>query len=516
MQNEYVIDSDENSDYMYNTIAKIIENCGPRAPCSEAEKKASQLISEELNEYCDSVSLEEFKAYPRAFLGWIRLEVGIIMLSFLIFGFFFWLYVLLSNDVVLLIGGIISLGFAVFGLIVFYKQFWCYEEWIPKFLPYKQGTSQNVVGIIRPKKEVTKRVIFGAHYDSAFRFNLIHYTKQGYAYYFASGVIILISFVILYLVQVIFIFLPNHVFNFIISILIWLIILIPPFLAIFFLLICKSEKVLYGGLKNMSINGYVSILGTTIYSIIIDIILWQFIVKDTNLFKISTWLIIKNPITIIALIFFISKKATPGATDNLTGVAVIMCVAKILNDWRSKYSDLFPQNTEIIISILGSEEIGLRGAKAFALKHAKEYNKIDTTVVNCDTLTESRYQKIFTRENTTRTDLSPEIYNLLIKCCEELNIKYVLKEMPGISGGTDAAGFIKGGLKASSLEGIVWGDYLSYYHTDRDNLDIINKKRKPCEDMGTKWNERNVRGAMENAVKIMLKYLELKDKEKIA
>ena len=121
--------------------------------------------------------------------------------------------------------------------------------------------------------------------------------------------------------------------------------------------------------------------------------------------------------------------------------------------------------------------------------------------------------KIFTRENTTRTDLSPEVYELLVRCAKELKISYKLSEMPGVAGGTDAAGLVKGGLKASSLEGIIWADYLTVYHTDRDNLDRINKKRKPCNEHGTNWKDRNIRCAMENALKIMIKYLELKDKE---
>jgi len=138
---------------------------------------------------------------------------------------------------------------------------------------------------------------------------------------------------------------------------------------------------------------------------------------------------LQNIINIVALSFFVSKKATPGATDNLTGVASIMGVAKILNDWKKQFPELLPKNTEVIVTIMGSEEIGLRGALAFARAHAEEFNEIDTTVVNCDSLTESKSQTIFTRENTTRTDLSPEVYNLLAKSCEVLGIGYNPKKI---------------------------------------------------------------------------------------
>jgi len=513
MSSNYIIDSDENSDYMYNVISEIIEKCGPRAPCSVAEKKASELMRNELNKYCDSVDLEDFKTYPRAFLGWIRLDLYLILISIMIFIMGFWFSQIFNNPIILLIISIICLSFGLFSLLIFYKQFFNYEEWTPKFLPYKPGTSHNVVGTIKPSKEVKKRVIFSAHIDSAYRFNLIHHTREGYAYFYAMGVILLISYIVIYLTQIILVFIPEIIVYIILNILIWIIILIPLFLAFIFLVLNKSDKILYGALKNMSIQGYSSIIVATIYSIVIDIIFWQIIFIDNNLMKISIWLFFKSLIIIIALFFFVSTKATPGAIDNLSALAPVVCIAKILKEWKQNHPELLPKETEIKIVSLGSEEIGLRGASAFCNKHSKDFNQIDTTAVNCESISDSRTMKIFTRENTTRTDLSPEVYNLLVRCAEELGIKYKLSEMPGVAGGTDAAGLVKGGLKASSLEGIIWEDYLTVYHTDRDNLDRINKKRKPCKEFGNNWKDRNVRCAMENALKIMLKYLELKDKE---
>ena len=513
MPSKYIIDSDENSDYMYRVISGIIKNCGPRAPCSREEKKASELMCEELKKYCDSVELEPFRTYPKAFLGWIRLDIYLILISIIIFITSFLLAHNLKNQTIMFTGSIICLSMGVFGILIFYKQFFCYEEWTPKFLPYKEGSSQNVVGTIKPNGETRKRVIFSAHIDSAFRFNLIHYTRQGYAYFFAMGIILLISFLLIYFLQILVIFIPENVALFLINVVIWLIFLIPIILAFFYLILGKSKKVLFGAIKNMSWHGYVSILIATIYSLIIDLVFWPNLINDPNLMKITIWLLQKNIINILALFFFVSSKAIPGAVDNLSALAPVVCVAKVLNDWKKTNYELYPQGTEVKIVLLGCEEIGLRGALAFCKKHSDEYNRIDTTAVNCESISESRFQKIFSRENTTRTDLSPEVYNLLVSCCKELEIPHEFKEMPGVAGGTDAAGLVKGGLKASSLEGIIWEDYLTYYHTDRDNLDLINKKRKPCSKFGENWKNRNIRCAMENALKIMLKYLEIKDKK---
>jgi putative aminopeptidase FrvX len=165
----------------------------------------------------------------------------------------------------------------------------------------------------------------------------------------------------------------------------------------------------------------------------------------------------------------------------------------------------------VVIGIFGSEEPGCRGAEAFAQKHAEEYNKIDTTCVNFESLTETRHQGIFNKEGTL--EFPKEIVNLLAQCCEELGYEPDVGPCPPIAGGTDARGLAKYGLKASSLIGLQYKWYLHYYHTDRDNMDMINKERRPLDDPGTSWKNFNVRGAMEMALKVALQYLQHKDKE---
>ncbi|MHA1150166.1 MAG: M20/M25/M40 family metallo-hydrolase [Promethearchaeota archaeon] len=503
MSNEYVIDSDENSDYMYNTIKNIIDTVGPRAPGSEEERKAAELVKKELENFCDSVEIEEFETYPRAFLGWIRLSLGFWLLSFLVF---------LLSPIQPLVFSLICLGIGLFILFIIWKQFLNYEEWTPKIFPYKKAISQNVVGVIKPSGEVKKRVTYGGHLDSAFRFNLIHYTRQGYAFFLIGGIVALLAFLILYVMQLVYALIAIDLVI-LTWILLFIIMALPVLFCLFFLVFGKSDKVFFGAFSQITPFAQALILGVTAYSVVIEILMFQYVFIEPTLVKNAILLTIIAIPSFIALFFFASRKATPGAIDNLTAVAPCMCVAKILKEWKEKYPELMPKNTEVVIAIVGSEEIGLRGSEAFAKKHAEEYNKIDTTVVNLESLTESKYQGIFTREQTTRTDLSPEVYNLLAECCKDLGIEYKLEEMPGIAGGTDAAGFVRGGLKSATLIGLKYKDYLFYYHTDRDHYNLINKERRPWEDEGTDYTNRNVRGAMEMALKICFKYLEKKDSE---
>ena len=158
MSGNYVIDSDENSDYMYNIIKDILEEVGPRYPCSENERKASEMMAEELKNKCDSVEIEEFKTYPRALHGWIKIAVGLILTSALIF------MLLPLNSLII---SIISLGIDLLVIYMIFKHLFLYDEFIMKFWPFfKKGSSQNVVGTFKPKGEINKRVIFSGHIDN--------------------------------------------------------------------------------------------------------------------------------------------------------------------------------------------------------------------------------------------------------------------------------------------------------------------------------------------------------------
>ncbi|MHA1338745.1 MAG: M20/M25/M40 family metallo-hydrolase [Promethearchaeota archaeon] len=504
----YIVDSDENSNFMYNFIKKILEDVGPRPSCSQNEKKAAHIIAEDLKEYCDEVEIEEFETHPRAFLGWFRIVVPSMLISLLI---------LSTKNLITNIGATaISIFFVAFGIWVIYKNFLCYETWTTKIIPYKKGISQNVIGILKPSSgEIKKRVVFGAHYDSAFRFNLIEWPRQAYVYYIGSGILgigVSLTIGITNLVYLVGGIPHNNPFTYILN---WIVFIIPFFIVFFLFVMGKSEQIFYGAFQKFHRNALYFLYPSLAYSIISVLLLFNYLMVEPLISKTAFVFAISSLPYLIGLFLYLGKKAVPGAIDNLTGCAPVLCAAKILSDWKKKKLELFPKYTEVVFVFFGSEEVGLKGSQYFAEKRANEYNKIDTTCINLESLQESRYQRIYKRENTTNTDLSPEVYLLLAQCSEELGIDTHLRGMPGIAGGTDAAGLVRGGLKATSIEGINYKDYLNWYHTSRDNLDIINKVRKDAFDIGTNYKERNIRAAMENALKTMLFYLKKKDEEVI-
>jgi len=272
----------------------------------------------------------------------------------------------------------------------------------------------------------------------------------------------------------------------------------------------QQKKVMFGVFTRITPQTMVLLSSFIVYYIIVDVLMALFFI-DTSLFKTTILLLLNSIPYFYGYFFWLGDRAVPGACDNLTAVAISCCIAKILNDWKD--TDKFPKNTEVVIALFGCEEIGSKGAEAFGLQHSKDYNNVDTTCICFDTIEDAELINIFSRENSTRIDYDPKIYNLLAECAKELDINHHVGEQPGISGGTDGSGCVRGGLKTAAMVALKFGDYFYYYHTDRDNLSMINKERRPRDDYGTGIHDKNVRVAMENALRMSMLYLEKKEKE---
>ncbi len=174
--------ADDYKNYMYDFIDRVVNTAGPRPSCSENERKAGRMLAEELDPLCDEVKIEPFTCNPNAFLGFFPLIVGLYMVSLI----FYWLWPPVA--VVLMAGAI----------LVYVLESVLYKEFIDRF--FKPGGSENIIGIIKPKGTVTRRVIVSGHLDSAYEFNLwfmfknmavpiMIVTISAYAYLFAVSLV---------------------------------------------------------------------------------------------------------------------------------------------------------------------------------------------------------------------------------------------------------------------------------------------------------------------------------------
>lgn len=151
--------SDGTKKYMADGIRYVCENFKERAPGTHSERKAQKYLASELNQWADTVEIEDFTLHPAAFMGWIP-PAGIIgILSVL----FYWLtYKHVVNNASLAIISVILTLLAVACLVI---EFLMYREFVDGLFPKK--TSRNVMARRKPSGEVKRRIIFGGHTDAA-------------------------------------------------------------------------------------------------------------------------------------------------------------------------------------------------------------------------------------------------------------------------------------------------------------------------------------------------------------
>lgn len=168
----------------------------------------------------------------------------------------------------------------------------------------------------------------------------------------------------------------------------------------------------------------------------------------------------------VGFLFFQSRtKSVPGANDNLSGCLTSMAVLKLMDE-----SDVRFENTEVCVMLSGSEEAGLRGAKAFAKKHEKELKEIETVVVACDTMRDLEYMAVYDRDlsGTLKHDAQAKA---LVKQAA-LNCGFDIPYSSIYLGACDAAAFTQRGIKATGFAAMD-PTPPRYYHTRLDSPELL-------------------------------------------
>ncbi|MBQ9227682.1 MAG: M20/M25/M40 family metallo-hydrolase [Eubacterium sp.] len=163
----------------------------------------------------------------------------------------------------------------------------------------------------------------------------------------------------------------------------------------------------------------------------------------------------------ISFIFFQSwHDSVPGASDNLSGCYTAIGAVKALDEAGVKF-----ENTEVVVVCSGSEEAGLRGAKAFSKKHEKELKEIPTAVVALDTFRDLEDMAIYDRDLSGTVQHDWGVKHLLKNAAA--NCGYDLPFESIYIGGSDAAAFTQRKIPASCLAAMN-PDPPRYYHTRLD------------------------------------------------
>ena len=170
----------------------------------------------------------------------------------------------------------------------------------------------------------------------------------------------------------------------------------------------------------------------------------------------------------LGFLFFQSyTKSVPGASDNLSGCYGAISVAKALDDTDTRF-----ENTEVVVICSGSEEAGLRGAKAYVNAHEKELKEIETCVIACDTFRDLETMAVYDRDmsDTVKHDWGVKhlVKNAGANCGFDLHFESVY------IGASDAAAFTQKGIKATGFAAMD-PTPPRYYHTRLDNVENLRE-----------------------------------------
>lgn len=173
----------------------------------------------------------------------------------------------------------------------------------------------------------------------------------------------------------------------------------------------------------------------------------------------------------IGLYFMVNyKRVVDGANDNLTGCYIGIAVLKYLKD-----EGIELENTEVGVILTGSEEIGLRGSKAWAEAHKDEFKDVPTFFYAFDTINESKYLMANYRDLNGTVKSDKDVADLFYEAAIEAGVPCKKGWIPPLGGAVDAAGFTQGGFRAAGVTGLNH-KLERYYHTRLDSYDNMNKE----------------------------------------
>ncbi len=165
-----------------------------------------------------------------------------------------------------------------------------------------------------------------------------------------------------------------------------------------------------------------------------------------------------------------SFRVVDGANDNLTGCYMGIAILKALRD---QGIDL--ENTEIGVLLTGSEEAGLRGAKAFCKNHPGIFDDVPTFIYAYDTIHDPKHLLVNYRDLNGTVKSDKDAADLFMEAANELKLPCRKGMVPPMGGATDAAAFAQGGMRAAGITGLNH-KLENYYHTRRDTYDNMNSE----------------------------------------
>ena len=219
--------------------------------------------------------------------------------------------------------------------------------------------------------------------------------------------------------------------------------------------------------------GYLGV-GIMFIAIILKLIFFIMSIENTILFSVFGIIFIGFIPIILVYVFFHSYKPVLGAFDNLSGVSVLLGLAKFLSENKNN-EEIFPNYTRVHLISFAGEEAGLRGAKRYVKEHYEELVSNQTRVVNMDSIAKKDFIVIHNKESGIGAKHDPLVFEPLFDIAKNLNLNAKLLPLP--FGATDGAVFSKKNIPTAAIGGLNLKEELApYYHTRNDTPAVVEKE----------------------------------------
>lgn len=222
-------------------------------------------------------------------------------------------------------------------------------------------------------------------------------------------------------------------------------------------------------------HAVIVVLGALFYLVLSILYIAQngvtFGMPDTSnpLVKAALWGLLFVPF-MIGLYFMVNyRRVVDGANDNLTGCYIGIAVLKALKD-----EGIELENTEVGVTLTGSEEIGLRGSKAWVEAHKGEFRDVPTFIYAYDTINDPKYLMANYRDLNGTVKSDKDAADLFYEAAQAVGVPCKKGMIPPLGGAVDAAAFTQGGFRAAGVTGLNH-KLERYYHTRLDSYDNMNK-----------------------------------------
>ncbi len=419
--------TNRDAQYAYDIVKAICAEVGPGLPASHQERERAAMIRKELESHLGAanVDVEEFSLAPGGYLSPYPL------------GALFMLGAALLNisaghgsGVSSWFTALVALAFSIVALLLVILEFTLGLELVDPLL--KQAKSVNVIGrMVQPGTGNVKRLlILGGHHDSAWENTWIGFLGNVKRLVVPSGRR------------------DSARENNVLLILGYLFFIASGSWFIAFIVMLAMSLVQLAGI----IVGHPDIVGLgtlgpllLIYPIVPSIIFGLFFNRGR-----------------------MNGGTVPGAADNLSASALVVAMCRFL----VQNPAYIPAGTEIRFISFGGEEAGLRGSRRYVKRHLDELKRLDTRLLNFETVADREIVILTSDINGTQKN-SPEMVKSAVAAAQRAEVPYQVK--PALFGeGSDAGPFSQAGLKAATLFPCrMPQQMIDFYHQKWDAPEIL-------------------------------------------